>query len=215
MKSERKYVVGIDEAGRGPIAGPVSVCALKLDRNFQFLIPNFQKEYKLPLRDSKKLTATQREKWFTVIKQWQKEGILDFAVTLISAKEIDRIGINPAIQKALNHSLEKVSKSNIRHGVYDVTVLLDGGLKAPREYKNQKTIIKGDEKEPVISLASICAKVTRDRRMCLYAKRFPKYLFETHKGYGTRKHYACLKKSGPCAIHRETFLVKFQKHALR
>lgn len=145
----------------------------------------------------------QREKWFAIIKQWQKEGILDFAVTLISAKEIDRIGINPAIQKALDACLYKL------HTTHYQLILLDGGLHAPAHFKNQKTIIKGDEKEPVISLASICAKVTRDRRMCLYAKRFPAYLFETHKGYGTKTHYACLKKSGLCPLHRKSFLKNF------
>ncbi len=193
-------VIGIDEAGRGPIAGPVSVAALQLKiTNYKLLISSVG----VPLRDSKKLTAAQREKWFAIIKEWQKEGILDFTVTLIPAKEIDRIGINSAIQKALDTCLSKLSAKN------SYPILLDGGLHAPKNFKNQKTIIKGDEKEPVIALASICAKVTRDRRMSLYAKQFPEYLFDTHKGYGTKKHYQCLKKSGLCALHRKSFLSRF------
>ncbi len=207
MKIKEKFIIGIDEAGRGPIAGPVAVAAIQLKitnlpagkAGYKLLISNVG----VPLRDSKKLTASQREKWFAIIKEWQKEGMLDFAVTLISAKEIDRIGINPAIQKALDVCLSKLLAKNSH------MILLDGGLHAPRNFKNQKTIIKGDEKEPVIALASICAKVTRDRKMCLYAKRFPSYAFDVHKGYGTKRHYQCLKKSGLCILHRKSFLSRF------
>jgi ribonuclease HII len=85
-------------------------------------------------------------------------------------------------------------------------VLLDGGLKAPVEFKNQKTIIKGDEKEMVIALASICAKVLRDRKMNLLAKKYSNYGFEKHKGYGTKGHYEAIKKYGMLSVHRKSFL---------
>ena len=87
-------------------------------------------------------------------------------------------------------------------------VLLDGGLKAPVEFKNQKTIIKGDEREMVIALASICAKVLRDRKMNLLGKKHPKYGFEVHKGYGTKKHYQAIRKYGLLPVHRRSFLRK-------
>lgn len=85
-------------------------------------------------------------------------------------------------------------------------IFLDGSLKLPETYKKQQTIIKGDELIPLISLASIAAKVTRDRYMCKVAKKHPEYGFEIHKGYGTKKHYEALKKSGMCGIHRKSFL---------
>jgi ribonuclease HII len=191
-----KSVIGIDEVGRGPVAGPTAVCALRL------AIPTKEiRAFTVPLRDSKKLTQKQRELWYTQIGIWQKDGKCDFSVTMISAKIIDTIGITPAIRKALAASLLQVAKMN-----YQSIILLDGGLKAPCEFKNQKTFIKGDEKYPAIALASIVAKVTRDRYMQKQAKKFPEYGFETHVGYGTRKHYVAIKKYGLTPIHRRSFL---------
>lgn len=190
-------IVGIDEAGRGPIAGPVAVGV------FEFKISNYRsliRKIALPLRDSKKLTALQREKWFARFKIWQKEKHCDFAVVLISAKEIDRIGINQAISKALINCLKKLKiKSKER-------MVLDGGLKAPFIYTNQTTIIKGDEKEPVISCASICAKVLRDRYMATMGKKYPGYGFDVHKGYGTKAHYLAISKYGLSPLHRKTYI---------
>ena len=190
-----KYVVGIDEVGRGPVAGPVSVGAFRI-QPVQLKL-NIKK---LKLRDSKKLSKTHREEWFKIIKKWKQEGRCDFAVVSVSAKEIDRIGISQAIRKCVSKCLYKLSANN-----YDL-VLLDGSLKAPIEFRNQKTIIKGDEKEPVISLASIVAKVTRDRYMRNQAKKYPAYGFENHVGYGTRKHYEAIKKKGLTPLHRRTYL---------
>lgn len=198
-----KMIVGIDEVGRGPIAGPVCVGAFvwKQDmRNFQISISNFQKINKLKLRDSKKLSKTHREAWFEIIKVWQKQGLCDFAVSYVSASTLDRIGIAPAISRALTQSIEKVSV------IYEARVLLDGGLRAPKEFKNQKTIIKGDEKEPVIAFASIVAKVSRDRLMMHHSKKFPQYGFDRHVGYGTKEHYRAVKKHGITPLHRRSFL---------
>jgi ribonuclease HII len=189
-----KATIGIDEVGRGPIAGPVAVGAFRINKKLDL------KNIKIPLRDSKKLSREQREIWFKQIKIWQKEGKCDFAVTMISAKEIDRIGIALAIKRALSRSIFRLSTLHFE------LVLLDGGLKAPIEFKNQKTIIKGDEKEPVISFASIVAKVTRDRYMFTQAKKYPMYGFENHVGYGTKAHYEAIKKYGMLDIHRKSFL---------
>lgn len=187
--------IGIDEVGRGPVAGPVAVCA------FRGRISDARlKKAGLPLRDSKKLTRREREIWFSHIQAWQKEGRCDFCVTMISARSIDRIGIAKAIRRALERSLYDLEPKN-----RDL-ILLDGGLRAPLEFKNQKTIIKGDEKETVIALASIAAKVTRDQHMFRQAKKFPEYGFEAHVGYGTPAHYRAIKRHGLTPLHRKSFL---------
>ncbi len=196
-----KAVIGIDEVGRGPVAGPVAVCAYRV--NDRVKQPVGKNGKLLPLHDSKKLTRAQREEWFAHIQAWQKEGKCDFHVCMIDAKKIDSEGIAPCIRKALATCLEKISAAT------DTLILLDGGLKAPKEFKKQKTIIKGDETEQSISLASIAAKVTRDRYMFKQAKKFPAYGFENHVGYGTRAHYAAIRKEGMCVLHRRSFLKKF------
>jgi ribonuclease HII len=200
-------IIGIDEVGRGPIAGPVCVAA------FWVYDPKlFRKEItrvsrvNLPLRDSKKLSKEARERWARQARLWQKEGKCDFAISLIPARIIDRIGIVPSINTALSRSLSKLS---IRQkNIYDCQILLDGGLRAPASYKNQKTIIKGDEKEYAIALASIVAKVHRDRLMERLSVKHPGYGFEKHAGYGTKAHYAAIKKHGPTPLHRASFMGK-------
>lgn len=194
-------VVGIDEVGRGPVAGPVAVAALQFKvESLKLKVREVEKNFGFKLRDSKKLTPERRELWFKEIKKWQKEGLCDFKVSMVSAKQIDKIGIAPAIKKCLAHSL------SVLRVPYSDLILLDGGLKAPAEFKRQKTIIKGDEKEPVIALASIAAKVTRDRLMCRMANKYPEYQLDVHKGYGTKNHYKALKMHGLSDIHRRTFL---------
>lgn len=199
-----KYTIGIDEVGRGPIAGPVTVCA------FVFLDQKIARQKNLHNnKDSKKLTEKKRNEWFVQIKEWQKEGKCDFVVTSVSAKQIDTIGIVSAIQKALDTSLSKlIIKNNISN---NVQLLLDGNLKARGEYKNQKTIIKGDEKESVIAMASIVAKVTRDTYMQKMAQKYPRYGFEKHVGYGTKDHYEAIKKHGMTELHRKSFLKNLVK----
>lgn len=192
-----KHVIGIDEVGRGPVAGPVTVCAFQMKQD---LLKSKIKNQKLKIRDSKKLSKTQREQWFKVIKKWKQEDLCDFTVVSISAKEIDRIGISQAIRKCVSKCLYTLDAKPY------TLILLDGSLKAPVEFKNQKTIIKGDEKEPAISLASIAAKVTRDTYMRNQAKKYLAYGFETHVGYGTRKHYEAIKKNGLTPLHRRSYL---------
>ena len=194
---EIKYIIGIDEVGRGPLAGPVAIGAFCVKKNF-----NFKKL--LGIRDSKKLTAEKREYFLKKILELENKGEVDFAVSYVSAKEIDKIGISPAIKKALKNSLNKLNKNPD-----ECSIFLDGSLYAPEEYKNQKTIIKGDDKIKVISCASVVAKVLRDRKMCLLAKKYPKYGFEIHKGYGTKKHCENIVKNGICLEHRKCFLKNF------
>ncbi len=190
--------VGIDEAGRGPLAGPVAVGVMVIDSGFR--IPKVLDG--IARTDSKKLSERSRELWFAAIQKWQKEGKIRYACALVSAKEIDAKGIVPAIKKGMATCIKKCSVSKTAH------VFLDGSLYLPKEYINQKTIIKGDEIVPIISLASIVAKVTRDRHMKTLAKKYPGYGFEIHKGYGTKAHYAAIKKQGISDVHRKSFLKK-------
>lgn len=190
------YPIGVDEVGRGPIAGPVAVGA------FVFLKPEAKKLF-CGVKESKQLTEEKREEWFERILIAQKNGHVNFCVSFQSEKVIDEKGLSFAIKKCVNDSLEEL-KINCR----ECLILLDGGLKAPKEYINQKTIIKGDDKEMVIALASICAKVLRDRKMKKWGKKYPAYGFEIHKGYGTKGHYMAVKKNGLMELHRRSFLRK-------
>jgi ribonuclease HII len=187
------YIVGIDEAGRGPLAGPVSVGAVRLPEGFN-------KKFFKGIKDSKQLTAEERELWYSLALEAKKRRELDFAVSLVSEKVIDRHGIAYAIRLGLKRSLAKLGSTP-----HD-RVFLDGALKAPAAFPHQLTVVRGDEKIPVVSLASICAKVTRDRKMVRLAKKFPQFSFEVNKGYGTRLHLSALAKHGMTAIHRQSFL---------
>ncbi|MBA3551014.1 ribonuclease HII, partial [Patescibacteria group bacterium] len=191
------HIIGIDEAGRGPLAGPVSVGLVLTSTPIH---PEIKKELrKIKGKDSKKLSHEKREMWFEKLQIWKQEGKINFYVSLISAKIIDSKGISYAIQKAMKECLD-----NVNADCKNCKVLLDGSLHAPQEFVNQKTIIKGDEKEPLISLASIAAKVTRDRYMAKIARKFPVYNFEIHKGYGTLSHRKLIQEHGITALHRTT-----------
>jgi len=203
---EVKYIIGIDEVGRGPIAGPVAVSAfLLLAKESENLIARFKEETELPIRDSKKLTKKQRQKWFDYLKKAKVDGVCDFVVSLVSSEMIDKFGIVPSIRKALDNSLEKITKDK---NINQFLIYLDGGLIAEKKYLHQETLIKGDELIPVISLASIVAKVSRDKVMGEYAKNYKQYGFENNVGYGTRTHYEAIKKYGITKIHRKSFLKK-------
>ncbi len=200
--SEIKYLIGVDEVGRGPIAGPVAVCAFLCQSNFFDFLPTTKEDgKKVYIRDSKKLSRKRREEWFAYLLKLKKEGKCDFAVSFVSSEMIDKFGIAQSIKKALESSLSKLKVDKERVSVY-----LDGGLTAPKEYIHQETIIKGDESHPVISLASIVAKVSRDKIMYRYATEFPEYGFDKHVGYGTKAHYEAIQKHGQLPIHRKTFI---------
>ncbi|TSC70882.1 MAG: ribonuclease HII [Parcubacteria group bacterium Gr01-1014_46] len=197
-----KYIVGIDEVGRGPLAGPVTVCVtlceekiykkLKLNKN----LPPIGK-------DSKKLKEKDREKFSKVLEDLKKQGKISFSINHVSNTIIDTRGISFAIKKAIHLGMKKlkINPKNYR-------ILLDGGLKVPVEFE-QKTIIKGDEKERIIAWASILAKVSRDRLMVKMAEKYPKYDFGQHKGYGTAKHSNAIYKYGLTLVHRVTFCRKY------
>lgn len=195
-----KHIIGIDEVGRGPLAGPVAVGAVLIIAEHRKAVAKI-----FPvIKDSKKLSPKSRGEWFVKICEAERAGFLISSVQFVSPKHIDKQGIAPSIRKALALALEKVSV--LDDGKSDTYVLLDGGLSAPSEYKYQKTIIRGDEKILAIALASIVAKVTRDARMIKLGKKFPLYGFEKHKGYGTRAHYIAIKKHGIMEHHRKSFL---------
>ena len=195
--AKSRYVVGIDEAGRGPLAGPVAVGAVLVSeaRSGQF------SEFFKGVKDSKQLSRQKREEWFLKMREARTTGMIDFQVSLIGSHTIDKHGITTAIAKGIKSTLRRFYVPAVC-----CSVLLDGGLSAPRTYRRQKTIIRGDESEMIIALASIAAKVTRDRLMLTLSRKYPAYGFEEHKGYGTILHYKSLRKFGPSSIHRMSFL---------
>lgn len=189
-----KYLIGIDEAGRGPLAGPVSVGVVVVPLQFDHSL--FE-----GIRDSKKLSEKARDVWFEKLPAFEAEHGLRYKVEFTSAHYIDAYGIVPAIKRAVAAALR-----SLRVVPEEAEVLLDGSLKAPAEFFMQKTIIRGDETEPVISLASVAAKVTRDRFMKQVAAKYPEYGFDVHKGYGTKAHREAIKKHGLSDIHRKSFI---------
>ncbi|MCI5050756.1 MAG: ribonuclease HII [Candidatus Pacebacteria bacterium] len=190
------YIVGIDEVGRGPLAGPVMVAA--------FCVPEKSQKKVLEelegITDSKKLTKKRREDYAAKIKSLEQDGLLKVSISAVSAKLIDQEGIVPAINSAVRSSLKKL---NINPA--EVFIYLDGGLRAPASY-DQETVIKGDSKIWQIGAASVIAKVLRDRKMIEYAKKYPEYGFEKHKGYGTKLHRENIQKYGICDIHRKSWI---------
>lgn len=186
-KEYKKVIIGVDEAGRGPLAGPVVAAAVKIiDYDDRFLLIN----------DSKKLSAKKREELFSIIMEKCKVG-----VGISTVEEIDEINILNATFEAMKRAIAKIDE-------YYEIVLVDGN-KLIKGYEGaQEAIVKGDGKSMSIAAASIIAKVTRDRLMESCAKDYPMYMFEKHKGYGTKIHIEKLKEHGASSIHRKTFLKK-------
>ncbi len=180
-------ICGVDEAGRGPLAGPVCASAVILPAHLD--IPG--------LTDSKKLTDKKRRELFPVIQ----EQAIAWGIGMASCEEIDEINILQATFLAMQRALEQL---NVRPDL----VLIDGN-RAKDFGLPVKTVIKGDSLSMNIAAASVLAKVTRDDWMIRMAQNYPQYAFDIHKGYGTKAHYAALTEFGPCPIHRKTFLKKF------
>ncbi|MCC7004917.1 ribonuclease HII [Candidatus Nomurabacteria bacterium] len=209
-----KYVIGVDEAGRGPLAGPVSVGAFCVDVNELSELKNNM--WFSGVRDSKKLSEKNRNIWLNKVRQLSKNKNVYFSHSFSCSSSIDRLGISPSVRKAVKNSIKKIlrmieKKTNIIQNPKNYYILLDGSLSAPKEFINQKTIIRGDDKEKIISVASIVAKVKRDKLMTKLSKIYPNYGFEIHKGYGTALHYKKIKKFGLSDIHRRSFLKGFAK----
>ncbi|MDP2638191.1 MAG: ribonuclease HII [Candidatus Levybacteria bacterium] len=182
-------VAGVDEAGKGPWAGPVTAGAVIIHSSKQ-IVPE--------VYDSKLMTKIQREKAFIQIINKSSA----YGIGIVSEKEIDDMGIQKAVKKAMINSLKEIER---KFGVDISYVLIDGSKTMPiTDYASQR-IKRGGLYHYSISAASILAKVTRDRIMCSMAKKYPDYQFEKHVGYGTRLHLDMLKKYGACPIHRKSF----------
>jgi ribonuclease HII len=201
-KKGYKKIIGLDEAGRGPLAGPVTAAAvlILLPNKVSLLKNGFFKKILLQARDSKKLSPKKREEIFRLI---QKCSLIQFSHALVNEKVIDKINIEQATFKAMRICLKKlkINQKTSQHCL----ILIDGNRNLPQINYLQKTIIKGDDKILSIALASIIAKVIRDKKMITLAKKYPHYYFEIHKGYPTKLHRKLLKKYGPCKIHRKSY----------
>ena len=180
-------ICGVDEAGRGPLAGPVCAAAVILPEHLQ--IPG--------LTDSKKLTDKKRRELFPIIQ----EQAIAYGIGLAYESEIDEINILQATFLAMGRALEQLS-------VRPALALIDGNRETDFGLP-VKTVVKGDSLSANIAAASILAKVTRDNLMLELAQQYPEYGFDIHKGYGTKAHYEALRTYGPCPIHRRSFLKKF------
>lgn len=200
-KKEYDYVVGVDEAGRGPLAGPVTLGVFGVKTSA--LKGVGEKLFPLGIKDSKKLTPKKRELIFEQLVVWHKTGQVVISHSHGSAATIDKLGLSPTIKLTLKKALLPFALKSDK-----VLVLLDGALQAPPAFTGQKTIIRGDETEIAIALASVVAKVVRDRHMMSEHSKYPAYNFAGHKGYGTKAHIEALKKHGVCELHRRSFLKK-------
>ena len=185
--SDLAYVAGIDEAGRGPLAGPVVAAAVILPK---YIFLPF-------LNDSKKVTEKRRDVLFDEIKQ----NAIAYGIGIASNTLIDEINILQATYEAMREAINELEKTP--------DVLLVDAVHIPDINIKQVGIIKGDAKSVNIAASSILAKVTRDRLMAEYDKIYPEYGFASNKGYGTATHIAALKEIGPCAIHRKSFIGSF------
>ena len=181
-----KYIAGVDEAGRGPLAGPVFAAAVILNEN----------EIIEGLNDSKKLSEKRREALFDIIC----EKAIAYSICAVDEKRIDEINILNATMEAMSGAVEDLK-------ITPEYVLIDGN-KCPQIKIPCEAVVKGDSKSASIAAASILAKVSRDRYITEIAAQYPEYGFEKHKGYGTKAHTEAILQHGPCEIHRRTFLKK-------
>ena len=191
-----QFMLGVDEAGRGPLAGPVAVGVVMVAEGF-----DVAREFP-GVKDSKQLSEKKREALFAMLEaryevEWGSEGEIDERGIAVVVREAVARGVN-RLAACEGQTFTGSAKPNFE-------VLLDGALRAPAEYR-QQTIIGGDASVPLISLASIAAKISRDRLMTMLAPRYPAYGFERHKGYGTAVHYAALREYGLSPIHRKSFI---------
>ena len=182
-----KYVCGIDEAGRGPLAGPVYAAAVILPLGLEIE----------GLNDSKKISEKKREQLFDVIC----EKAVDYSIGIATEQEIDEINILNATFLAMHRAVEGLKTK-------PDYALIDGNQYPKIPFVAEETVVKGDAKVMSVAAASILAKVSRDRFMLEMAEKYPQYGFDKHKGYGTKQHINAIKAFGICPIHRKTFLTK-------
>lgn len=191
------YVAGVDEVGRGPLAGPVVAAAVVLPQDFD--VPGID--------DSKKLTEKRRETLYPIIK----EKALAYGIGMADHRRIDEINILEATREAMIMAIENAGDMLRKKVGQEIEYVLFDAMKIDSVKIPQASIIKGDSKSLSIAAASVLAKVTRDRMMVEYSSSYPDYAFEKNKGYGTKAHYEGLEKVGKCEIHRMTFLKNFLK----
>jgi len=189
--SGKTCVAGIDEAGRGPLAGSVVSTALVFDP--EYIKEAIHKELK-GLTDSKKLSEKKRDHFYEILSN---TGCVRYSTAESSAKEVDDINILKATHREMKRAAEGLKQK--------ADLLLVDGLKVPNLPGPALFIVQGDSKSISIAAASVIAKVTRDKQMCALAKKYPVYGFERHKGYGTKEHLEALRKFGPCPAHRFSF----------
>ena len=186
-------LLGIDEAGRAPLAGPVAV-------GFVLVPLGFDVVREFPgVKDSKKLSKERREEIYRALVERKRKGDVRFCVRFSDHLSIDELGMTRAVRRAIVSGARYLAPEPD-----EALLMLDGALYAPSHYA-QRTVIHGDDLVPLISLASIAAKVERDRLMKRLSKKYPQYGFEKHKGYGTRAHWKAIQLHGLCAIHRRTY----------
>lgn len=222
IKNGYKLIIGIDEAGRGPLAGPV-VAAAVIQRNLQSVISNLEnknhpdyeplnKNYNL-IRDSKTLSEKQRENIFNFIQEnfFTGIGICDHeTIDRMNILEASFLAMKKAVVSLTMEISNEIQSPNVQSAKFDMRnvkhiILVDGNKKIPNFTMKQRAIVGGDKIVKSISAASIIAKVTRDRMMREMHEKYPQYGFDKHKGYGTKFHMEALKKYGPCKIHRKSF----------
>ncbi len=188
-KKAKLSIIGIDESGRGPLAGPVVAAAVRIKR-----LKSEVRSPKLGIRDSKKLTPEKREKLYQLLTNHPD---IEWGVGVVSRNIIDKINILEATKLAMKEALSGIDcKKSL--------LIIDGNFRINVDC-NQEAVIRADESVLECSIASIIAKVERDRMMIRYHRRYPRYSFDKHKGYGTGKHRQMIKKYGPCSLHRKSF----------
>ena len=213
-----RFLIGVDEAGRGSLAGPVVAGACLISR--VFFDSHMALKQSAQINDSKKLSPHTRDSQYAVMKFLRQQGLIDFSAASASVREISKFNILGATRLAMRRAVERIIKTiedsefpeklicNVFPGMScPVKIIVDGRPLKPFPYEHEG-FVKGDEKSLVIAMASILAKVNRDRKMEQLATSYPKYGFDQHKGYGTVDHLNALKSFGPTSVHRELFLRK-------
>jgi len=184
-------VIGIDEVGRGPLAGPVVSCGV-IYNSYEIL------DTKIPITDSKKLTTKQRLELFKLFKQLKKKNILEYYLGLATVEEIDQINILEATKLSMKRVIDRFNNPN-------TSIIIDGNIKLDYKNKNEKSVIGGDKISLSIATASIIAKIHRDRLMSILGNKYPHFGWKHNAGYGTKKHIDAIKENGVTNCHRKTF----------
>tara|TARA_Y100001935_G_scaffold173809_1_gene143597 strand:+ start:194 stop:814 length:621 start_codon:yes stop_codon:yes gene_type:complete len=184
-------VIGIDEVGRGPLAGPVVSCGV-IYNSYEILDTN------IPITDSKKLTIKQRLELFKLFKQLKKKNILEYYLGLATVEEIDQINILEATKLSMKRVIDRFNNPN-------TSIIIDGNIKLDYKNKNEKSVIGGDKISLSIATASIIAKIHRDRLMSILGNKYPHFGWKNNAGYGTKKHIDAIKEMGVTNSHRKTF----------